>query len=84
VAFQPRIRINDVDVWGGGFSAKAWAQGAVLQLNSSGTDTLTGSLHSGIRANEGDIVTLVTLKLPATGLNGNPTTYASGYLADAQ
>jgi len=79
---QPRIRVNGADVWGGGFSSKH-ATYSGISLASSGTNTLSGSLRSGLRANAGDVVTLTTIKSPATGYSGTPTTFASGYLARA-
>ena len=80
---RPRIRINGVDVWGGGFSSAVYWPSGGPAMTSSGTATLTGSLRSGVRANAGDIVTLETTTSPSFNYDGNPTTFASGYLADA-
>ncbi len=80
VWIQPRIRVNGIDVWGGGFGATYSGPG----LATSGTSTLSGLLHSGVRANDGDVVTLHTLILGSIAAGGNPTTFASGFLAKAE
>jgi hypothetical protein len=78
---QPRIRIDGNQVWGGGFSASERFAGNGGAASSTGTCTLEGSLASGIRAEPGATVTLETVT-SSGGWFGNPTTFASGYLAD--
>ena len=76
---QPRIRINGLDAWGGGYSSKRQGN---YSLATTGTSALSGVFRSGIRADPGDTVTIVTQASPVAGWAGTPTMFASGYLAD--
>lgn len=77
----PRISVDGVEVWGGGYSSKRQNTDS---LATTGTGTLTGVLRTGIRVDAGEMVTLATLRSPSTGWSGDPSTFASGYLADAE
>lgn len=79
---QPAVLVNGTQVWGGGFSSTREA--SIGAMTTSGAGVTSGAFRSGIRANAGDTVTLVTVKSPASGFFNAPRTFAAGYLAAAE
>lgn len=82
-SISPRVRVNGVDVWGGGYGYRLTTSGtgsnsAASSQTSTGGGFLSGSLRSGIRANAGQSITL-----HANSSYASPTMFASGYLAKA-
>lgn len=76
---HPRIIVDSVERWGGGFETRIDSPSSgntTIAGNSTGGGFLTGVLASGIRANAGQIVTL------SAGANyPGPTMFAAGYLS---
>ena len=83
---QSRLLVNGQRAWGGASSSTENKGGinGTYSVTSTGSANMHSSLRSGIRANAGDTVTLVTVTSPVSGFFGSPTTYASGYLAKAK
>jgi len=82
VAVQPRIYVDGVATWGGGYAMSRTVTGQTGAQASTGAATLFGALRSGIRANAGSTVTLATVVASdGSPVVGAPLTFASGYLA---
>ena len=86
IKFRPRILVNGVEKWGGGFFSKRSTIGSGgLSIECTGAELLAGTLRAGIRADSGDEVLLAS-NASHTGsvpFGGQPTTFAAGYITDA-
>lgn len=84
---HPNVVVDGVKVWGGGFAVSrvtpAGGNWAPIPVGTTGTNTLSGSLRSGIRADAGQVVSLTTNVFANGGSVTTPKTFASGYLAKA-